>query len=278
MTQALNMALLGNNVNTSGQVSLTAGVSGVLPTANGGTGGTLPVANGGTGRSTLTANAVLLGNTTTAVQMIAPGTSGNVLRSTGTTWASAAIGEYDGNNFQLFTASGTFTVPAGITGIKVTVRAGGGGGGAGSESCATFSGGSGGFGGLSLGFLTVTPGGTFAVTVGAGGAGSNSTNGSAGGASSFATNFTTTGGGGGAFGSGQNGANGADGTGSGATFNTMIARPEVRYRPRATSATAGVAYAVGSTINWAGGGGTGELGSGGNNASGGVGGAVLVEW
>jgi len=135
MTQALNMALLGNNVNTSGQVSLTAGVSGVLPTANGGTGGTLPVANGGTGRSTLTANAVLLGNTTTAVQMIAPGTSGNVLRSTGTTWASSAIGEYDGANFQLFTASGTFTVPVGITTIKVTVRAGGGGGGAKYPQC-----------------------------------------------------------------------------------------------------------------------------------------------
>lgn len=48
-----------------------------------------PVANGGTGRSTLTANYVLLGNTTTAVQMIAPGTSGNVLTSDGTTWASS---------------------------------------------------------------------------------------------------------------------------------------------------------------------------------------------
>lgn len=50
----------------------------------------LPVANGGTGATTLTANSVLLGNGTAAPQMIAPSTSGNVLKSNGTTWASAA--------------------------------------------------------------------------------------------------------------------------------------------------------------------------------------------
>jgi hypothetical protein len=52
--------------------------------------GTLPVANGGTGSTTLTANNVLLGNGTSALQGVAPGTSGNVLTSNGTTWASAA--------------------------------------------------------------------------------------------------------------------------------------------------------------------------------------------
>ena len=50
----------------------------------------LPVAQGGTGAGTLTANYVLLGNTTSALQMIAPSTSGNVLTSNGTTWASTA--------------------------------------------------------------------------------------------------------------------------------------------------------------------------------------------
>jgi len=75
---------------TFGAVSLTTDVSGVLPTANGGTGGTLPVANGGTGSTTLTANNVLLGNGTSALQAVAPGTSGNVLTSNGTTWASTA--------------------------------------------------------------------------------------------------------------------------------------------------------------------------------------------
>lgn len=52
--------------------------------------GTLPVANGGTGAATLTANNVLLGNGTSAPSFVAPSTSGNVLTSNGTTWASTA--------------------------------------------------------------------------------------------------------------------------------------------------------------------------------------------
>jgi hypothetical protein len=61
------------------QINLTNGVT-----------GTLPVGNGGTGAATFTANNVLLGNGTSAFQVVAPGTSGNVLTSNGTTWASAA--------------------------------------------------------------------------------------------------------------------------------------------------------------------------------------------
>jgi hypothetical protein len=53
-------------------------------------GSALPVASGGTGATTLTANNVLLGNGTSAVQAVAPGSSGNLLTSNGTTWASAA--------------------------------------------------------------------------------------------------------------------------------------------------------------------------------------------
>jgi hypothetical protein len=49
----------------------------------------LAVADGGTGASTLSANAVLLGNGTSALQTVAPSTSGNVLTSDGTTWTSA---------------------------------------------------------------------------------------------------------------------------------------------------------------------------------------------
>jgi hypothetical protein len=49
----------------------------------------LTVADGGTGASTLSANAVLLGNGTSALQTVAPSTSGNVLTSNGTTWTSA---------------------------------------------------------------------------------------------------------------------------------------------------------------------------------------------
>jgi len=61
-----------------------------LPASTGVT-GTLAVANGGTGAATLTANNVLLGNGTSALQFVAPGTNGNVLSSNGTTWTSAAI-------------------------------------------------------------------------------------------------------------------------------------------------------------------------------------------
>ncbi len=49
------------------------------------------VANGGTGATSLTANNVILGNGTSAVQTVAPGTNGNVLTSNGTTWQSTAL-------------------------------------------------------------------------------------------------------------------------------------------------------------------------------------------
>ena len=49
----------------------------------------LPVNRGGTGLATLTANNILLGNGTSSVQFVAPGNSGNLLTSDGTTWASS---------------------------------------------------------------------------------------------------------------------------------------------------------------------------------------------
>ena len=63
------------------------------------------VANGGTGAATLTANNVILGNGTSAVQFVAPGTNGNVLTSNGTTWTSAAAG--GGGGSFVFLGSGT---------------------------------------------------------------------------------------------------------------------------------------------------------------------------
>lgn len=52
--------------------------------------GTVGVANGGTGQTSLAANNVLLGNGTSALQVVAPSTSGNVLTSNGSTWVSQA--------------------------------------------------------------------------------------------------------------------------------------------------------------------------------------------
>ena len=49
-----------------------------------------PVTAGGTGLATLTANNVMLGNGTSTPGFVAPSTSGNVLTSNGTTWASTA--------------------------------------------------------------------------------------------------------------------------------------------------------------------------------------------
>lgn len=52
---------------------------------------TVPASAGGTGQTSLTANNVILGNGTSAVQFVAPGTNGNVLTSNGTTWTSAVL-------------------------------------------------------------------------------------------------------------------------------------------------------------------------------------------
>jgi hypothetical protein len=50
----------------------------------------LSVDQGGTGSATLTANSLLVGNGTSALSFIAPGTSGNILQSDGTSWGSAS--------------------------------------------------------------------------------------------------------------------------------------------------------------------------------------------
>ena len=70
------------------------------------------------------------------------GTSGYVLTSDGTNWTSAAAGGggVTGYNGQLFTSSGTFTVPTGVTAIKVSLVGGGGGGGGGGAYFGSYSG------------------------------------------------------------------------------------------------------------------------------------------
>jgi hypothetical protein len=93
----------GNNTGVNLETSL---VIGVLPTSKGGTGsntgvnvetalvtGVLPVTKGGTGLATMTAESVLIGDGTNQVKLIAPGTAGNVLVSTGTAWSSGAGGK-----------------------------------------------------------------------------------------------------------------------------------------------------------------------------------------
>ena len=74
--------------------------------------GTLPVANGGTGAPSLTANNVLLGNGTSALQAVAPSTSGNVLTSNGTTWTSSAPASSTPTTAQVLTATAGATAGA----------------------------------------------------------------------------------------------------------------------------------------------------------------------
>ena len=122
---------------------------------------------------------------------------------------------------QLFNTVGsgyTFTIPAGVTAIKVTLAAGGGGGGAGQSGACPNNGGVGGYGGNAVQYFTgLTAGNTLSITVGSGGSGGSGGTGGSGGATSIAsgtqtiTTLSCTGGGGGF----RNGATGSNGSASG---------------------------------------------------------------
>jgi hypothetical protein len=102
------------------------------------------------------------------------------------------------SNMQVFTSSGTFTVPAGVTKVKVTVVGGGGSGGTGGSG--------GGGGGAAIEIISgLTPASTVTVTVGG-----------ASGTSSFGAYCSATGGG---AGGGAGGAAGDGGIGSGGMLN-----------------------------------------------------------
>jgi hypothetical protein len=274
------------------------------------TGAVVTVAQGGTGATSLTANNVLLGNGTSAVQVVAPGTNGNVLTSNGTTWTSAApASSYVGGRGQTFTSNGTFTIPTGITAVKITV-VGGGGGGAGASrislGCCTNvngGGGGGGGGGSAISFLTgLTPGNTLSVTIGgAGSAGSSGPgNGGSGGNSTVAsgtqsiTTITANGGSGGSTPAGGSAGSGAGGAGGGSSSGTInmtgqggITGTNASGGAGGSSIFGGGGRGVGMTGANAGvaGGAYGGGGSGGatnsaTNVAGGAGaaGVVIFEW
>ena len=98
-----------------GVTTISFGSTGLTPaTATSGAvtvAGTLAVGNGGTGTTSLSANGVLLGNSTSPVQSVAPSTAGNVLTSTGTTWTSSppvtGLPSQTGNAGKYLTTDGT---------------------------------------------------------------------------------------------------------------------------------------------------------------------------
>jgi hypothetical protein len=91
LLKASNLSDVANA--TTSRTNLVAAKSGANSDITSLTGLTTPltVAQGGTGAATLTANNVLLGNGTSAPQVVAPSTSGNILTSNGTTWVSSAL-------------------------------------------------------------------------------------------------------------------------------------------------------------------------------------------
>jgi hypothetical protein len=121
--------------------------------------------------------------------------SGYATTSSVTNLFSTAGGRVE--NIQYFTSSGTFTVPTGITKVKVQLIGGGGGG---STSIGSGAGGA----GYAEGVYPVTPGQNITVTIGAAGA-VNVT----GGTSSFGSFCTATG----------SSINGVNGTATGGQLN-----------------------------------------------------------
>lgn len=100
---------------------------------------------------------------------------------------------------EVFTSSGTYTVPAGITKLYLT-GCGGGGGGGGTLSTGLGGGGGGGATCCIKTAVTVVPGKTYTVTIGAGGSGVSGNSGTSGGATSFGSLLTLAGGGYGVYG------------------------------------------------------------------------------
>ena len=168
----------------------------------------------------------------------------------------------DTHGYQVFTASGTFTPPAGITSYRVIIIGAGGGAGRGVYSGnGNTVGGSGGSGGAIETVVSNQNQLSYAVIVGVGGAGgSASGNGGAGGDSSV---FGLTVGGGGG---GINAANRSASNLNGAAGST----PAAMIRGNASTPRLSIGYGTGGA------GGAGGYGN--NNGAAGKAGVVIIEW
>jgi len=146
------------------------------------------------------------------------GSTGQVLKVTGTNTLGFAAASAGLQSIQTFTSSGTYTKPSGITKVKVIVTAGGGSGGANNTADDVASGG--GAGGTAIEVIDVSSVSTVTVTVGSGGAQvSGASHGNAGGSSSFGSYCSATGGGGGREGNSGGVYGGAGGSATGGNIN-----------------------------------------------------------
>lgn len=156
MTQAFNLSQFANTLNTSGQTS-NSGLQNSSVTVTAGTG----MSGGG---SVALGSSVTLTNA--GVTSVVAGSGIAVSGATGAVTVSTTNPAYTGARGQVFTSSGTFTVPSGITNAKITVIGGGGGSSSGSGS----TGGNGGT--TSFGVFVSATGGT-GSTATVGGVGGN---------------------------------------------------------------------------------------------------------
>jgi len=133
----------------------------------------------------------------------------------GTAYVGASAYLFDGSSVTGGTVSENWTVPTGVTKVKVTVVGGGAGGAPGSTTGTARVGSGGGSGGVAVEWITgLTPGSTITLTAGGGG-----TSGVAGSTSSFGLYCSATGGATGTTTTASGVLGGAGGSGSGGTFN-----------------------------------------------------------
>jgi hypothetical protein len=108
--------LVNNTLSAPGPIGSATPNTGAFTTLTSSTG--VAVSSGGTGVKTLTANAVLIGNGTSAISSISPGSSGNVLISNGTNWTSST-GTGIAKAWVSFNASGTILKAFNVSSIGV---------------------------------------------------------------------------------------------------------------------------------------------------------------
>jgi hypothetical protein len=191
------------------------------------------------------------------------------------------------STLQVFTASGSFVVPSGVTQVKATVIGGGGSGG----THATQPAGGGGAGGWAVKVVAgLYPGTVVPVTVGAGGAAPSSPDtGGTGGSSSFGGYVSATGGSGGDGGTmAVTQAGGPGGTGAGGDANgaggwggdaiSVAGHGGDGAGPGAGRGTTGPLQGIAAPGWGGGGGGGGSNGTTGAQGGNGGGGLVIVEY
>lgn len=179
---------------------------------------------------------------------------------------------------KLVSGSGNWTVPDGVTRIKVTCVGGGGGGGGGGST------GGGGGGGTNISdvipsVISVTPGETRAYAVGSGGAGGGSSlNGSNGGSTTFSGATTGSGGSGGGAGvSGGYGGRGGLGSTGGAGSAGGVASGYLGGSGGGAGGRGGISDGASGSAGGYGGGGGGGAHSTGSGGAGGSG-IIIIEY